>query len=541
MKKTILLFIASVLLSITSALAQGGTTGPLTWEINNGTLTISGEGEMPDYNGDQPWYDYKDDIHTLVIESGVSSIGYDAFSYFDNLTSVTISNTVLSINDYAFAHCEKLPSILFPDGLKSIADWAFVECSALTSVFLSKSVITIEPTSFARCYSLTSIEVDSENTGYASENGILFNKDKSAIICYPAGKGGSYVIPNSVKTIGDGAFYFCTTLTAITIPNNVTSIGAGAFISCTSLTSLTIPNGVTSIGVNTFLYCTNLTSVTIPSSVTSIGQSAFNNCTSLISITIPAGVTSIGGSAFRSCTSITSIVIPNSVTTIGDNAFNDCTNLISIAIPTGVTSIEWCTFLSCTSLTSIDIPNSVTTIEYNAFGNCTNLTSITIPKSTISIGHSVFDNCTNLHLITNLNPVPVDISSDVFNGVDPSACTLKVSMGSVAAYKEAEVWKLFNIVGINVGIVETDNYPSLRVYPNPTTGVLNLIQESINNEQLTINNVEIFDIYGRKHHISYLTSHISNHQINISHLPAGLYFVRITTETGVVMQKIVKQ
>ena len=91
------------------------------------------------------------------------------------------------------------------------------------------------------------------------------------------------------------------------------------------------------------------------------------------------------------------------------------------------------------------------------------------------------------------------------------------------------------IVGINVGIVETHCNASLQIYPNPTTGEL-----TINNEQLTINNIEIFDIYGKKHHISYLTSHISNHQINISHLPAGIYFLKITTENGVFVEKVVK-
>ena len=455
MKKTILFFTTVVLISITSALAQGGTTGPLTWEINNGTLTISGEGEMPDYNGDQPWYDYKDDIHTLVIESGVSSIGYDAFSYFDYLTSVEISNTVLSIEMYAFSDCKNLPSIAFPDGLVSIAKWAFQGCSELSSVFLSKSVAEIDPSPFGSCNSLTSIEVDSENTYYASENGILFNKDKTAIICYPAGKEGEYVIPNSVKTIGNAAF--------------------------------------------------------------------------------------------RSCTA-TSITIPNSVTSIGESAFSDCSNLISMTIPTGVTSIKECTFCTCSSLTSITIPNSVTSIGQSAFNKCTSLISITIPTGVISIGWGAFIYCKSLQLITNLNPVPVDIPGNVFNGVDPSACTLEVPMGSVAAYKEAEVWKLFNIVGINVGIVETDNYPSLRVYPNPTTGVLNLIQESINNEQLTINNVEIFDIYGRKlssHHLitsssNHLIISSSNHQINIAHFPAGIYFLKITTENGVFVEKVVK-
>ena len=468
MKKQILLFTAALLFCIVSAFAQGGTTGPLTWNINNGTLTISGEGEMPDYLLDQPWYDYKDDIHTLVIESGVTSIGSFAFYYFENLTSVSISNNVLSINSYAFFNCEKLPSIVFPDGLINIAFMAFGGCSALSSLFLPKSVTIIEPMSFLSCYSLTSIEVDSENNSYTSENGVLFNKDKTAIICCPAGKEGEYVIPNSVKTIENAAFYSCSILTAIIIPNSVTSIEQNAFIDCTSLISIAIPIGVSSIKEKTFFACKSLTSIMLPNSVTSIGQSAFNYCTSLISITIPSGVTSIG----------------------------------------------W----------------------------------------------GVFSDCTNLHLITNLNPVPVVIYENVFNGVDQSACTLEVPMGSVSAYKEAAVWKEFNIVGINVGVVETDNYPSLRVFPNPTTGVLNIIQETINNEQLTINNVEIFDIYGRKaisdmrlSDMRYPTSEIgkseigqseigtSEIKINIAHLPAGLYFVKISTETGEVVKKIIKQ
>jgi hypothetical protein len=146
-------------------------------------------------------------------------------------------------------------------------------------------------------------------------------------------------------------------------------------------------------------------------------------------------------------------------------------------------------------------------------------------------------------LITNLNPVPVDISDYVFREVDQGACTLKVPMGSVSAYKEAAVWKKFNIVGINVGIVETDNYPSLRVYPNPTTGEL-----TIDNGQLTIDNVEIFDVYGRKlssHHLitsssNHLIISSSIHQINISHLPAGFFFVTATTENGVFVEKVVK-
>jgi len=204
-------------------------------------------------------------------------------------------------------------------------------------------------------------------------------------------------------------------------------------------------------------------------------------------------------------------------------------------MPNNVTNIGGFAFGSCTNLTSITIPNSTISIGYYAFESCTNLTSITIPNSTKSIDHYAFQNCTNLHLITNLNPVPVDIFEDVFNGVVQSECTLKVPMGSVSAYKEANVWKEFNIVGINVGVGELQitNY-ELRVYPNPTTGEL-----TIDNGELTIDNVEIFDIYGNK--VSPLISHSSPLiSINISHLPAGVYFVKITTKNGVFVEKVVK-
>jgi len=422
MRKTILFFAAAVLLSMASVYAQGGTTGPLTWEINDGTLTISGEGEMPDYPyAITPWYDYKNDIHILIIERGVTRIGSLAFGHLKNLTSVSIANTVLTLREGAFFRCTTLPSITIPDGLRTIKTYAFRDCSSLNSIILSKTVEEIDLSAFDGCFSLTSIEVANANTNYASENGILFNKDKTVLFFYPAGKSGGYTIPNNVVAIGNGAFRDCTKLTSVAIPNSVTSIGEAAFSFCTSLTSLKIPNSVTSIGTSTFFDCTNLTSVTIPSSVTSIGYSAFYSC------------------------------------------------------------------------------------------------------------H-------NLKKITNLNPVPVNIEYNVFSGVDCSACTLEVPLGSVAAYEEAKVWKEFNIVGINVGITLQESL-QLSFYPNPTTGVLNLTQETINNEQLTINNIEIFDIYGKKHHLIPSSSH---HLINISHLPAGLYFIKVYTEKGVVVEKVIK-
>jgi hypothetical protein len=152
---------------------------------------------------------------------------------------------------------------------------------------------------FDDCTNLTSITVDINNANYSSLDGVLFNKNKTTLILFPVGKGGSYTtIPNSVTSIGYRAFQFCTNLTSIVIPDSVTSIGVYAFISCTNLTYVVIPNSVTSIGDSAFGVCTNLTSVVIPNSVTRIGDYAFDRCTALTSIAIPHSVTSIGSNAF---------------------------------------------------------------------------------------------------------------------------------------------------------------------------------------------------------------------------------------------------
>ena len=216
----------------------------------------------------------------------------------------------------AFSTCTSLTSIVIPNSVVSIGDGAFSGCLLLEYISIPKSVICLNGNPFSDWNG--KLECLSPNFIYADD--VLFNKDKSEIVSFRNQNIESYIIPDSVISIGDGAFYSCSSLSNIVIPNSVTDIGNSAFSFCRSLTNIVIPDSVTAIGDSAFSDCRSLTNIVIPDSVTAIGKFAFWGCSSLSNIVIPDSVTAIGDYAFYYC-SLSNIVIPDSVTAIGICAF----------------------------------------------------------------------------------------------------------------------------------------------------------------------------------------------------------------------------
>lgn len=343
---------------------------------------------------------------TITIDGkvySVVSIGKSAFDSSDKLLEVTIEDGVEEIKKYAFYYCRYLRSVKLPATLKSVGSYAFWKSLSLSTIYIPASLTDLSAKAFTEG-GMSAYEVSPDNPVYSSEDGIMFNKEKTELLHFPAKKQvENYSIPKTVEKIGkfafesnqlnevifhdkllaidDYAFFLCEKLEKADVPNGVEFVGESAFSRCYNLKEAHLPEKLTAISPGLFEYGYKLEKVNIPSTVTSIGKSAFRYCRKMNDLRLPDGLVEIGDEAFNGW-EMTSLVIPNSVTTIGRQAFDGCTELKSLVLGNSVSEIGEHAFYNNRELKEIDILsedyNYVTTYE---FESCNAVEYVNLPDT----------------------------------------------------------------------------------------------------------------------------------------------------------------
>ena len=400
--------------------ASSGTCGDnLTWTLSDaGVMTISGTGLMTDYRyaSDAPWADVSEEIRTISVGSGVTSVGDRAFSGCTRLTTVTIQGSA-SIGYDAFSGCTNLYTVMM-DKVTSIDNYAFFNNAKLSNLSMS-SVQSIGQCAFKNCTRLTKLTI----------NNAVEIKQEAFNNCTAL----TSVSMNKVESTGDGAFKGCSNLVSVTMPK-IKSLGSGSFSGCDKLTNVVFPETLTTIGGSSFYNCDALTSLVIPATVTTIGSEAFEYCDGLKSLVIE-GDPALGWRAFRWCKALETVEM-NKVSQVSDEAFAGCTALTTVemknvvkiggnafsgaeslkkAVMDKADTIGYCAFNGCKSLMSVSMKN-VLSIGGEAFQGCTSLTAVTIPYTLSSdgLGSYAFDGCTGLTDVTM--EAICELSAKAFSG-----------------------------------------------------------------------------------------------------------------------------
>ena len=461
---------------------SGSCGDGVTYQIDgDGAMVISktgaGTGAMTDYtnysSNSVPWLSHREDITSLTINDGVTSIGDWAFYYCKSLEDVSLADSITSIGVRAFGETASLNFIKLPANLKTIGDYAFC-VSMIKSVTIPDSVTTIGNGAFLSAYEMTSITIGDHVQTIGEE---AFSSTKLVSVTLPA----------SVTQIGDSAFRDCGHLKTVTLSQGITSIGEEAFLYCISLQSINIPEGVTTIKKDAFYGCYDLKSITIPGSVQEMGTGVFRDCKSLASVTISDGVTSISNGTFYNCGKLKDVTIPDTVTSIGIDAFHvesyiGTGSIESIVIPTSVTNIDSGAFYG-QGLRSITIPGSISVIKEDAFRYCDSLESVIILEGVTEIEGYAFAYCNNIKTVSVPSTVTTIGSSQVFG---PGA-----NLTDIYSYSEATPWISFSYgVGYNTDTklhVPANKVESYRQMLNPDSALIsetNLIGDAEGNGQI---------------------------------------------------------
>ncbi|MDO4815702.1 MAG: leucine-rich repeat protein [Bacillota bacterium] len=437
----------------TFALADyGGSCGDnLRFEVKGSVLTISGTGEMKDfesteYSSKAPWYSSCSRITEIIIENGVESIGNRAFKNFNSLTKVTIPETVTEIGAYAFRNCG-MTEISIPGSVKTIGNNAFWECKKLTSVTLNEGLVRIGAGAFSDCKSLSSISipksvecVDGEafyNTSALTQNEYGQFID-TCLVYAPRSEEHmeEYSIPEGTELIASDAFYFNQQIGTLKIPASLINISPAAF-SCKYLGKIvvdennpcycdvdgvlftkdmktllkcpdeitgvyTVPDGVETIADEAF-WEAGISGIVFPESMKTIGAQAFRN-SSIESVNIPDGVEIDTSSAFYGCEKLKNVYLSSGIGEIGTYMFYGCSALETVFIEEGITSIGIGAF-SCSGVKTVYVPDSVKSIKSDAFSDCKNLENIYLGNGLESIGNYAFQCCGKLSSIHIPNSV----------------------------------------------------------------------------------------------------------------------------------------
>ena len=382
-------------------------------------------------------------LTVLTLPSSVTSIGDGAFAYCSGMTELTLPNSIASIGNGSFWGCSGLTELILPNSVRSIGNDAFYECIGLTELILPNSVRSIGDYAFNGCSGLTELILPNSVTSIGD------------YAFYGCSGLTELILPNSVRSIGYGAFSGCSGLEKITVGrgnkrydswgncNSIIETETNTLIA--GCKNSVIPNSVTSIGDGAFWGCTGLTELILPNSVRSIGDFAFSYCSGLEKITVESG-----NSCYDSRDNCNSIIDTETNTLIVG-----CKNSV---IPNSVTSIGYAAFGGCSGLTELTLPNSVTSIGCDAFSICSGMTELTLPNSVTSIVDYAFYGCSGLSKITSLAEIPPMCGFKVFDGVNKTNCELIVPGESVAAYTQAEVWNEFSNIrgfsGVEVTVAE---------------------------------------------------------------------------------------